>query len=308
MMSDIQNIDIDIDIDTTLQIGSFAPSSYIDVPRFDAGIKALAGYGFNVYAHPQCYSKHNQSAGTDAEKIKALYDLFNEHSLDVIIAAGGGNRALHLLDQIDFSKIAGSKALYCGYSDSTVLCFALHTQAGLKSVYGPMVQNVHDLTKADRKFFLQLISKNVTSYDFGTDAVILKDGHAEGTLIGGTLSMLPNITGTKYMPNIDGHILYVEDCNEELSRIDRMFCHLKTALPFAKLGGLIIGDFKNVSDTGRPYGFTIEDIIREHSDVINGPVIMNAPFGHGARMQALPFGVNGQLTARNGKASLDFNI
>lgn len=295
-------------IDTTLQIGSFAPSSYIDAPRFDAGVKTLTSYGFNVHAHPQCYNQHKQSAGTNAEKVAALYDLFNERSLDVIIAAGGGNRALHLLDQIDFSKFIGSQILYCGYSDSTALNFALYTQAQLASIYGPMMQNINDLSKADRDYLLQLLSKNITDYDFGADAVVLKEGRADGILLGGTLSMLPNITGTKYMPNIDGHILYVEDCNEELSRIDRMFCHLKMAMPFAKLGGLIVGDFKNLGDTGRPYGFTLEDIIREHSDVINGPVIMNAPFGHGQRMQALPFGVNGKLVAKDGEASLHFKM
>ena len=288
------------------KIGVFAPSSRIDPVRFNEGIELLHNFGFKTQVSEQCYLEHGQSAGTHEEKLEALHLLLTDPDVGLIMAAGGGNRGLHILDRIQYDQYDISDKFYCGYSDSTVLLSSFYAKSKMRGIYGPMVQNLPNLTPEDLVYFIELISGNATDYDFEEQAVVLQQGVATGPLFGGTLSMLPCLTGTTFLPKLDGAILYIEDCNEELSRIDRTLAHLSHALPFDKLGGLIIGQFKNLLDTGRPFGFSLEDIIGEHISNIKGPVIINAPIGHGARMKALPFGLDATLNADEGKPTLEF--
>ena len=46
---------------------------------------------------------------------------------------------------------------------------------------------------------------------------------------------------------------------------------------------------------------SLEDIIQEHTQGLNIPILMNAPFGHGERLCTLPIGAN--ITLKNGKLS-----
>jgi muramoyltetrapeptide carboxypeptidase len=70
-----------------------------------------------------------------------------------------------------------------------------------------------------------------------------------------------------------------------------MICHLKRQGVFSKIKGLILGEFSELLDTERPYGFTLDDIIAEHvpHDL---PIIKNAPFGHGNRLITLLIGLD----------------
>jgi muramoyltetrapeptide carboxypeptidase len=292
------------------KIGIFAPSSCVDADRFESGLDILHAHGFKTFVHPQCFAKTHQSAGTTAQKIAALHDLARDGDIGLIMAAAGGNRALHMLDGIDYTLFSGSNKLYCGYSDSTALSFALHCQSNISGMFGPMVQNLAALTPTDQGFFFDMLSGKAPPYMLDDTIDVVKSGQASGELIGGTLALICSIIGTDYMPQIKGQILYIEDCFEELSRIDRMLGQLKLALPFSKLGGLIVGQFTDIQNNGTPFGFSLADIIGEHSAAINGPVILNAPFGHGERLQSLPFGVQANLKvskdAVTTKATLDF--
>jgi muramoyltetrapeptide carboxypeptidase len=200
-----------------------------------------------------------------------------------------------MLDGIDYTLLSGCNKLYCGYSDSTALSFALHSQSNVSGMFGPMVQNLAALTPTDQSYFFDMLSGKAPPYILDETVDIVKPGQARGELVGGTLALICSLVGTQYTPVINGQILYIEDCFEELSRIDRMLGQLKLALPFSKLGGLIVGRFTDIQDNGTPFGFSLADIIVEHSAAINGPVIMNAPFGHGGRLQSLPFGVQARL-------------
>jgi muramoyltetrapeptide carboxypeptidase len=105
--------------------------------------------------------------------------------------------------------------------------------------------------------------------------------------------------------NLEGSILFLEDWNEEYSRLDRVFCHLKRQDVFKKINGLILGQFENLLDTGRPYGFTMKDMIAEHVPQ-TCPVIWNAPFGHGKRLITLPIGAEVSITMDNDVVKIGF--
>ena len=85
-----------------------------------------------------------------------------------------------------------------------------------------------------------------------------------------------------------------------------MFAHMKRMGVFEQIGGLILGDFEGTKDTGRPFGFTLEDITKEVLEGRDIPVLMNAPFGHGKNLT--PFPVGGQATLDTGNLSLNLQL
>ncbi len=288
------------------KIAIIAPSSTISEELFHKGVNILKNNRLDVFIHPQCQLKNHASAGTSGQKSTAFQEVITDPSIDIVMAGRGGNRAAHILDELDYNIILQNKKLYIGFSDSTAISCALYKKAGLPSLWGPVVQSLPLLNQDSLDFFFSLIHGKKRPYPTGQSEIFYK-GKGSGPLLGGSLSIICAQIGTDYMPNFNGAILFLEDVGEELSRIDRMLLQLKRALPFEKLSGILFGQFTKNKDTGTPFGFTLKEIIKEHTDGLNIPIITNAPFGHTETFYALPFGQKATLDTLSESPSLTFN-
>ncbi|MGH1399039.1 MAG: S66 peptidase family protein [Alphaproteobacteria bacterium] len=270
------------------KIGICAPSSYVERAEIEAGVAALAARGVEVFVHEQAFARLGQSAGTAAQKVEALHDLYRDSSIDAIWAAGGGNRALQIVDDLDYDLIRANPKPLIGFSDVTALLNAITVRIGITNIHAQVFKNVARYAELGA----------VLAGDFTMDlrdARILNAGAARGRLFGGNLSVFQYLPATIKGDWLDGAILFLEDCHEEISRIDRMFIHLKSLGVFGRIGGLMLGGFTDLQDGGRPFGLSLEDIAREHCDAYNIPVLMDAPFGHGDRLSPLPIGGMAEL-------------
>ena len=97
------------------------------------------------------------------------------------------------------------------------------------------------------------------------------------------------------IPNPKGAILFLEDISEEYSHIDRDFCYLRRCGLLEKIGGLVLGQFSDMRDSGTPFGFSFEDIIAEHTAGLDIPIVTNAPFGHDTDLYAMPIGQRAEI-------------
>ncbi|MFK7840599.1 MAG: LD-carboxypeptidase [Bdellovibrionales bacterium] len=275
-----------------MTVGVFAPSSYIEKDDILRASSILEKRGVNVSIHPQTYERQNQSAGTHAQKLDALHSLYEDQDIDAIWAAGGGNRALHLLADIGFEVIKDNPKPLIGFSDVTALLNSISVRADISNIHAPVFKHLH---QHDRELDHLMNLKTDFQWDHND---VLKQGSAEGCLFGGNLSVfqyLPTFLGLDFL---EGCILFLEDCNEELSRVDRMLCYLKHAGVFERISGLVLGDFSNLLDSSRPFGFSYKEIVLEHLNGCDIPVIMNVPFGHTQVNMPLHLGHRYRLTNR----------
>src|SRR3546814_7281071 len=67
-------------------------------------------------------------------------------------------------------------------------------------------------------------------------------GKARGALVGGNLSVLVGLAGSKYLPDFAGRILFLEDVEEAPYRIDRMLTTLKLMGVLDQVAGFIFGE------------------------------------------------------------------
>jgi muramoyltetrapeptide carboxypeptidase len=273
-------------------IGIIAPSSYYDKEEFSASIALIEKRGYKIVFHEQVDSKHNQFAGTPEEKITALHDYFKDPNIDAIFTLVGGNGALHLLDKIDYTLIKQNSKILMGFSDITALLNALSSQIGLVTYHGPTIASFSKIAPEDIDQCFDLLTNQTLNAPIPTNI------HTEGLLYGGNLSVLQALIGTDYAPPVDQDlILFIEDTNDHLSRYDRMIAHMKLAGWFKNVKAILIGEFlKSQDNPERPFGMTIEEIVKTH--VPDVPVISDLPIGHGERLITLPIGA--KVLLKNG--------
>lgn len=277
-------------------IGVMAPSSYVEKDDIEKSKAVLEKRGYKVFVHPQTYERKHQSAGDELQKTLALQGLWQRADINAIWAAGGGNRAMHFMDSINFKAIEKKPKIFIGFSDVTALLNGIYANTGLTTFHGPVFKQLHKHSELDH--LLGLLSGQKASYEL-KGAEILNSGKAQGKLIGGNLSLfqyLPQTLPGKFWKN---SVLFLEDAGDELSRFDRMFLHLKRLGVFKDIKALLLGDFSMSKDSGRPYGFTLEDVVREHTSELNIPIVINAPFGHGKTLFTFPIGVKAELNTEN---------
>lgn len=280
-------------------IGIFAPSSRTDRAKVKTGVAALKAAGYNVYVHPQTWAKDGQSAGTAGAKTKALHNLFRNPEIKAIISARGGNRASAMVPLLDYKLIRANPKILMGYSDVTALLNAINKETGLTTFHGPMLHGLGG-GKPNRKQTAQcfeLLSGKETEIPMKS-AKILHPGKTSGRMVGGNLSLICSLMGTRWQPDFKGAIVFLEDCDDELSRYDRMLQHLANAKVFKEAAGVIFGSFTHNKDTGSlPFGFTMEQILRNATAGLKKPVVMNAPFGHGKDLYTFPVDGTARLSA-----------
>jgi muramoyltetrapeptide carboxypeptidase len=274
-----------------------APSSFVEREDIEASKALLESKGYSVFIHPQSFERDRQSAGNALQKSLAFQGLWQRADIDVIWAAGGGNRALHFMPSINFEKLKGKAKTLVGFSDVTALLNAVYAYTGIPGLHAQVFKNLHTMPPEQLDFTLALLNGTKPAFPLKS-ATAFYPGKAEGALVGGNLSIVQYLPETLPEGWFDDALLFLEDCGEEWNRLDRMLLHLKRTGVFAKISGLIMGQFTDMQDSGRPYGFTLEDMLGEHLEGREIPVVLNAPFGHGADLYALPVGRKARLEVK----------
>jgi len=260
-------------------------SSYSHEGSLRKGVDRLESHGFTVDIADQVYKKCGQNAGTIQDKIEAFHAACNDPSVSMIMASCGGNGAVHLLPHIDLSLC--TKPII-GFSDTTTIINA--TPHG--GIHGSTLEHLgRDLSREQEDHFINILHNKISSLTW-QNCTIQRAGQVTGKrLYGGNISAFQTLLGTSFMPDCHDAILFFEDCHEETSRIDRMLGHFANAGLFDNAAALLFGQFLNMTDTGKkPYILSIEAIIERYSQYLTCPVVMNAPFGHGSDLWALPIG------------------
>jgi muramoyltetrapeptide carboxypeptidase len=106
------------------------------------------------------------------------------------------------------------------------------------------------------------------------------NGKAKGEIVGGNLSVLYSIMGSKSEIDYHDKILFIEDLDEYLYHIDRMIMNLKRNGYFNGLKAVIVGGMTSMNDNEIPWGKDALQIIKDVLKDYKFPIIYNFPAGH----------------------------
>jgi muramoyltetrapeptide carboxypeptidase len=262
------------------KIAIVAPARKISAEEINYAVKVFQSWGLVVVKSPNLHNSFHQFAGSDEERASDLEWAFSNSDIKAIICARGGYGTIRTLSKVDKEVILENPKWLVGYSDITALHSFLN-RLGIQSIHGPMPisfeTNTGDSLEILRKFlFHEIIEK----YLFEGNMLNI-EGEVSGDLIGGNLSVIYSLRGTKYESDFDGKILFIEDLDEYLYHIDRMMMNLKESGILEKISGLIVGDMIDMHDNSVSFGYSAKEIVYNHVKDLKIPVAFIRGIGHG---------------------------
>lgn len=267
-------------------------------------IKLLEKWGLNVVIGNTIGMEDHQFAGNDETRINDFQQLLNNPKVKAIWCARGGYGTVRLIDQLDFAEFKKHPKWIIGYSDITVLHSHIHN-LGIETLHATMPINIEKNSNESLETLKKsLFGKNL-SYEIPADEKN-KSGNATGELVGGNLSVLYSLLGSKSSIKTDGKMLFIEDLDEYLYHIDRMLMNLKRNGYFDNLKGLIVGGMTDMHDNEIPFGKTAEEILLDCVSEYDFPVVFNFPAGHLDDNRALILGRKIELNVSPEKTTLKF--
>lgn len=283
-----------------------APSGYAyDPAAVERGIARLQEDGCRVKRYFDPAQQYQRFGGTDAQRAAQLMAAAADPEVQVVLALRGGYGLTRILPALDFGRLAASGKLFVGHSDFTAFQMALLAHAGVGSFAGPMLCD--DFTREQLSRFTLDDFWRCLAGDTHTLRITAAGNpqlDVSGTLWGGNLTMLTHLAGTRYLPQIEDGILFVEDINEHPYRIERMLLQLLHAGVLGRQQALLLGDFSNyrLSEYDNGYDFdAMLAYVRAHCPI---PVVSGLPFGHIADKATLAVGAQAQLTVDDSQGQL----
>lgn len=241
-------------------------------------IKLVEKWGLHVIIGETIGSEENQFAASDEKRIDDFQQMLDNPKVKAIWCARGGYGTVRIIDKLDFSEFKKYPKWIVGYSDITVLHSHIHN-FGIETLHATMPINIENNSEQALETLKRgLFGKNL-SYEF-TSLEKNKSGNASAELVGGNLSILYSLLGSKSVIKTAGKILFMEDLDEYLYHIDRMCMNLKRNGYFKNLKGLVVGGMSDMLDNEIPFGKTAEEIILDCVSEYDFPVVFNFPAGH----------------------------
>ncbi len=277
------------------RVGIAAPAGKLGIKRFNNGMRMLTMMGYRITVTPVAAAFNGYLAGTDAHRAESLNRLFADPGLDAILCARGGYGCMRLLPLLDWEALDRHPKAIIGFSDISALLMAVYQQCRLAVFHGPVV------TGLGKESYRSILSMQAALYERRYRCIrlenpqILAPGCAKGPLIGGNLTTLCHLLATPWMPDFSGHILFLEDIDESVYRIDRMLTQMKLAGCFESIAGLVLGRFTRCGP--------VHDIFRlfyQEFKHLAVPIVTGLPVGHEGVNLTLPIGVAAQLDAGKG--------
>ncbi|WP_236674538.1 S66 peptidase family protein [Xanthomonas arboricola] len=296
------------------KVAIVAPSS----PSSDVEKAAewLRAHGFSVEIMPSAMEKlappFDYLAGTDSARVDDIHYAFLSNEIKAVWCLRGGFGATRLLDKLDYALIGANPKPFIGYSDITALHIALQQHAGMVTFHGPMLVSdlVPEKLPPTASLILDLLSGRLSSGAWIPSppmypAATLVDGTAQGRLVGGNLSLLCSTLGTPYEMDSTDAILFIEDTEIALPRLDRLLTQLRLAGKLRSIRGLLLGRFVIAGETPAATPSSMANaLFNEFFLPLKIPVMVNWSSGHVDPNLALPLGATVLLDTAQGAIRL----
>ncbi|MDE1161517.1 MAG: LD-carboxypeptidase [Acidobacteriaceae bacterium] len=264
------------------RIAVVSPASAANGELIDKGMRALQQWGYEPVLMPHAKARGPlYYAGSLGDRLQDLHAAFSSDEYDAVLCTRGGWGSAELLPHLDLDLIRANPKAFIGYSDHTALQAYLWSALKLPTIYGPMCAADWALEQgADAPTWRAAVERSSTWQVGEADGMrVLREGHAEGRLLGGCLAILEAGLGTPYALHLDEPtILFLEDINVKPYQWDRMLLHLRYAGLLKNVRGIVFGDMgANVEPDELPL---LEGALLHALSEFEGPIAIGLRSGH----------------------------
>jgi muramoyltetrapeptide carboxypeptidase len=295
-------------------IGLVAPAGFVDEDRLEKTKMNLDVLGLKYHYSKTLLRKHGYLAGSDSMRLNELHNMYADQNIDGIWCVKGGYGTTRILDYLDFDLIKKNKKPLIGYSDITALLNTIHQKTGSPCFHGPIssskmtdytsqylspifgLEGQHNIMHSNDN-----VERGLTEdiYKFST----INSGVATGDLVGGNLTLLVSLLGTKHEVNTKKKLVFIEDVGEAPYRVDRMLTQLISAGVFNKAKGIIFGIFVGCQQKNEKKQ-KLQEVIHERIKRLKVPAAYGISFGHTDDQCTFPIGAKATFDADSGIVTL----
>ena len=277
------------------KVGITCTARKVEPHEIEKAVQILQSWGLEVVLGNTINKIYHQFGGTDEERLADFQQMLNDKTIKAVFAARGGYGTVRIIDDLNFNVYMQQPKWLIGFSDFTYVHNILNCNIGVETIHAPMPITFENNTTHSLESLKDALFGKTLEYDFAAHP-LNKTGTVEGEVIGGNLSILYSILGTKTILSTTNQILFIEDLDEYLYHIDRMMMAMKRANKLQNLKALIIGGITEMKDNVIPFGKTAEEIVYEHTSKYDYPICFGFPAGHISDNRAIVFGKNAYLS------------
>ena len=229
-------------------------------------------------------------SGSAKEKAYQLMRMFEDPEVEEIYDISGGDAANQILDDLDYEKIAKSKALFWGYSDLTTVINAIYTMTGKASV----LYQAKFMTSFGTSAQLQRERFQNRDLLFSPAFEFVQKNAMKGIVVGGNIRCFLKLAGTRYFPDLENKILLLESFGGEVPQMVSCLSSLKQLGAFEKVNGIILGTF-----TAMEKNHCIPDmvtLVKEYAHP-ETPIAVTRDIGHRDNAKAIMIGKEIEISA-----------
>ena len=278
-------------------IGVCAPSGPIvgdNIQELEEAKKIVEEKGFKVKLSKNIFLNTNGYTATAKERADDLNEMFRDEEVKMIWCAKGGENSNSLFEYLDYEMIRDNPKIICGFSDITSITNMISEKTGLVTFSGTNFKTI--ATDETDYSFKEIIKRFVDcSLELGVKEdkyLTLKEGIAEGELIGGNLSLTKNLICGKYSIDFTDKILFIEELGFESDPelVSNHLYFMKQNGVFDKINGLWIGNYEHETN------ISLEKIVLDTiGDKYDFPIIKSINFGHIDTKTVIPIGTRAKI-------------
>ena len=263
-------------------IAVISPSSVPDSATVAKGCATLRSWGYVPVVGAHALSSYHDFAGTADERATDLLWALRNPSIKAIICSRGGDGAVQVLQRIPLKEFRNHPKWIMGFSDVTALHSA-EVAAGVMSVHCSMCDGIAMRGERDsvNMILRKLLQGELPTYQAPAHP-LNQQGEATGILVGGNFSVFCGLAGSEYdfLNRADeGLILFIEDTDESMTKVDRMLHQLEIRGVLSKLNGIIVGHFSKYKSPENGFADMYE-MLHEYLQHYQIPVCYDFPVGH----------------------------
>ena len=278
-------------------IGVVAPSNPIigeNIEEIKKAKEIVEKDGFKVKFSKNLFSNTNGYSATAKEKAEDINSMFYDKEVKMIWCAKGGENSNTVFEYLDYELIKNNPKIICGYSDITSLTNIITAKTGLVTFSGTNFKTIatDETNYSYKEAIKRFVEGKLEIGEAQEEYITIKEGIAEGELIGGNLSLVRGLVEGKYKIDFQNKILFLEELGFETgpALASNYLYYLKQNGVFNKIKGLWIGNYEHESK------ISLEKIIM---DVIGSeykiPIIKSNNFGHIETKTVIPIGTKAKI-------------
>ncbi|HEX8223512.1 MAG TPA: LD-carboxypeptidase [Allosphingosinicella sp.] len=269
-----------------MRIGIVAPSTPIlaETAQRVAAVAAQAFADVELVFHPQCFLSHRHFAGEDEVRAGAFVEVANDPAFDALWFARGGYGSCRIAEAVlaRLGPAARDKA-YLGYSDAGYMLAGLYRAGFPDLAHGPMPNDLRrDGGEAAVGRALAWLARR--------DPAALEPSVAGDPAAAFNVTVFSQLLGTALEPELDGHVLMLEDVSEHMYRTDRAMFHITGNAAVRRVAGIRLGRCSEVPENDPDFGASEEEVFRYWCDRAGIAFLGRADIGHDAANKVVPFG------------------